>query len=236
MLNITNEEKNLIYSNQQSLFGKKEIIGFGSNNFYVKEIDRKTANDIIKKHHYSKRIVNASYIHLGYFINNELLGCMQFGSAMNPSSGKNIIQNTENNQFCELNRMWFDDKAERNSESKALSYAIKYIKNKYKFINWIQSFADERCGGFGIVYQAANFKFYGEHISSFYELDGDTYHKQNIMCEPKKGQPRYEYFQKNIDRAIEKSFRQFRYIYYINQKCIKNCLLKEMPYPKHYNE
>lgn len=178
------------------LFGKCPVVGFGSNEFHVKEIPRRIANKIIIKNHYSKRIVNASYIHLGCFINNQLLGVLQFGSAMNPSSGGGIIKGTENEQFCELNRMWFDDKAERNSESRALSYAIKYIKTKYKKINWIQSFADERCGGFGIVYQAANFKYFGKHISTFYELDGETYHKQNISCIPKQGQPRYEYFQK----------------------------------------
>lgn len=226
--------RDYLFSNQLSMFGKREIIGFGSNEFFIREIDRNVANKIIKKHHYSKRIVNASYIHLGCFIKNEMLGVLQFGAAMNPASGKNIIKNTENDEFCELNRMWFDDKAERNTESMALSYSVKFIRAKYKKIKWIQSFADERCGGFGIVYQAANFKYFGEHISSFYELDGETYHKQNIMCEPKKGQPRYEYFQKNIDRAVKMSFRQFRYIYFINQKCIKDCLLKEQPYPKHY--
>ena len=61
----------------------------------------------------------------------------------------------------------------RNSESMAISYSIKYIKGKLKTIKWIQSFADERCGGLGIVYQACSFRYYGEHTSSFWELDGE---------------------------------------------------------------
>jgi hypothetical protein len=38
-----------------------------------------------------------------------------------------------------------------------ISYAVRYIRSKFNKIKWIQSFADERCGGFGIVYQGANF-------------------------------------------------------------------------------
>lgn len=34
-------KKDLIYSDQQSMFGAREIIGFGSDEFSVKEIDRK---------------------------------------------------------------------------------------------------------------------------------------------------------------------------------------------------
>jgi len=42
-------KKDLIYSDQLSMFGAKEIIGFGSNEFHIKEIDRNKANDIIAK-------------------------------------------------------------------------------------------------------------------------------------------------------------------------------------------
>jgi len=38
-----------------SLFGAKEIIGFGSKDFNVCEIDRNKANEIIVKNNYSKK-------------------------------------------------------------------------------------------------------------------------------------------------------------------------------------
>ena len=52
--------------------------------------------------------------------------------------------------------MWLDDKAKRNSESMAVSYSFKYLRGKFPKVKWVQSFADERCGGFGIVYQACS--------------------------------------------------------------------------------
>jgi hypothetical protein len=64
---------------------------------------------------------------------------------MNPASQKSVVSDTEIDEYLELNRMRLDDKAPKNSESKAVGYSIKYIKRKYPKIKWIQSFADERC-------------------------------------------------------------------------------------------
>lgn len=225
--------KGFIYSEQQTFFGKREIIGFGDNDFYIKEIDRNLANSIIKANHYSKKITNGSYIHLGVFINSELLGVLQAGYAMNPASRGGIVEGTTALDFCELNRMWFDDKAERNSESKALSYLVRYIKAKYPNIRFMQSFADERCGGFGIVYQAANFFYYGEHKSTFWLLDGEYIHNVVITNGTNKS-AQVEAKRARLYEAEKFVLRQFRYIYWIKPKFKKFCKFKEQPYPKHY--
>lgn len=227
-------KKDILYSNQHSIFGKRDIIGFGSDTFFIKEIDRKIANDIIVKNHYSKKFYNATYIHLGIFLNNELVGVLQFGYAMNPASCSSVVKNTKIDEYLELNRMWLHDKAQRNSESMALSYAIRFIRSKYKKIKWIQSFADERCGGFGIVYQSANFEYYGEHNAIFWTLENEIYHN-SIMTRNPKLTKSAAYLQKNKDRATSENLRQFRYIYWIDQKSKKNVLLKKQDYPKHYD-
>ena len=219
------------------MFGSKEIIGFGSDDFYIKEIPKQISKELIIKHHYSKKVCNdaTTHIHLGCFINGELLGVLQYGYAMNPQSMASVVLNTKLNEYKELNRMWFDDRAERNTESKAISYSIRYIRSKYKTVKWIQSFADERCGGLGIVYQAANFKFYGEHTNVMWEFENEIFHN-SIVTNNARGKKK-ELESKNWkDTATQFTFRQFRYIYFINQRCIKDCLLNEMPYPKHYNE
>src|SRR5690606_10315182 len=119
-----NNEKRLIYSDQASLWGAREIRGFGSDGFYVKEIGRDLANEIIVKNHYSKKFYSATYIHLGVFINGDLLGVLQYGYAMNPASCGSVVEGTQMDEYLELNRMWLDDKAKRNSESKAISYSL----------------------------------------------------------------------------------------------------------------
>lgn len=229
-------KKDLIYSDQQSMFGAREIIGFGSDDWHVKQIERKLANDLIVKNHYSKKFYNATYIHLGVFICGELLGVLQYGYAMNPASCGSVVEGTQMDEYLELNRMWLDDKAERNSETKAISYSLRYIRSKFPKIKWIQSFADERCGCFGIVYQAASFDFYGEHTSSFWSLDGETFHN-SIMTSEKAGARGYKLLNnpKNKGRVEKHTLRQFRYIKFIDKRWKKKCLLKEQPYLKYYN-
>lgn len=228
--------KGLIYADQITMFGSKEIIGYGTNDFYIKEIPRNKANEIIIKNHYSKKVFNNSYIHLGCFINKELLGVLQFGHLLNNLSVSTLVNNTKPGEALELNRMWFSDLAKRNSESMALSYSIKYIKSKFKNIKWIQSFADQRCGGFGIVYQAANFNYYGEHNADFYEIDGEFYHQIMLTNNGKSGSNsnKAKKLKANKQNAIKHIFRQFRYIYFIDNKYKLKCNLIEQKYPKHY--
>ena len=228
-------KKDLIYSDQLSMFGSKEIIGFGSDEFCVKEIMRDLAYDIIVKNHYSKKGDSIAHnkINLGVFINGEMLGVLQFGYAMNPASMDKIVANTKIDEYLELNRMWIDDKAERNTESKSISYAVRYIRSKFPKIKWIQSFADERCGMLGIVYQAANFRYFGFHNSTFWKIGNEVYHNNIVTNGARKAKRTLE---AKMNDAEKMDLRQFRYIYFINQKCIKDCLLKEMPYPKHYAE
>ena len=234
-------EKGLIYSEQLQFFGKPDVIGYSNGTIYVKEIEREIANKIIIKNHYSHKVYNASYIHLGVFIEDKLIGVLQYGSAMNPASGDSVVSGTKIENFLELNRMWLDDCAGNTSESQAISCSIKYIKHRYPKVKWIQSFADERCGCYGIVYQASSFNYYGEHINIFWELDGEYYHNINMTIA--KDSKRYinnvgggaKYLQENKERAIKHELRQFRYIKFIDKSWKKRCCLKELPYPKYYN-
>jgi len=223
-------KKDIIYNNQTTLWGSKEVVGFGSDDWYVKEIDRNLANDIIVKNHYSKKYFNNSLIHLGVFINGELLGVLQYGHFLNNSSAKNIVQGSDDGEFLELNRMWLDDKAERNSESKAVSYSIRFIRSKFPKVKWIQSFADERCGCFGIVYQACSFGFYGEHIATFYTDGNQFFHNIQVTASREKAGTQV----KDRSKLEKVELRQFRYIKFLDQRWKKKCLLKEKPYLKHY--
>lgn len=225
-----------IHSAQASLYGSREIIGFGDDALSVREIERDKANAVIVKNHYSHKFYSATYIHLGVFMGETMFGVLQFGYAMNPASCGSVVTGTEQDQYLELNRMWLSDEAPRNTESAAISYAIRYIRGKFRRIKWIQSFADERCGGFGIVYQAANFDYYGEHTATFWTLDGQVYHN-TIMTAKNGKEGRFgKTLQANRHRATSEELRQFRYIYWIDRKWASRCALKKMPPPKHYKQ
>tara|TARA_R100000329_G_scaffold114918_1_gene94441 strand:+ start:8822 stop:9535 length:714 start_codon:yes stop_codon:yes gene_type:complete len=230
-------KKTYIYSTQNSLWGESECIGFGTTDFYVQEIPKEISKKIIIENHYSKKVCNdaTTHIHLGVFYKEKLKGALQFGYAMNPRSYSSIVSKSNINQYKELNRMWIDDNCIKYAESRAISYSIKYIKKKYPTVKWIQTFADERCGGYGIVYQACSFSFYGSHISTFWEFEGETFHNSIISNNNrnKKAELERRGFK---EKATKKTLRQFRYIKFLDKREKKKCLLKEQPYPKHYEE
>lgn len=211
--------------------GRRRIVGFGDAEFQVREIPRSEAVGIILRHHYSHRIVNNSYVHLGVFHHGCLLGALQYGYAMNPSSGKNVVSATGNRDYLELNRMWLSDSIPRNGESMAISFSLKFIKAVYPAVQWVQSFADERCGRWGVVYQACSFLYCGQHHTTFYELDGDWYHKILATSVGRQGD-RSKHLRANLHRATRHVFRQFRYVFFLRPAARKRLLLPVLPYPK----
>ena len=221
-----------VFSGQSEMFGERRAIGFEYGDFGVREIDRQIANTIIKQNHYSKKIVSVSFVHLGIFLRGSLLGVLQFGPAMNPASYASICANTGPDEYLELNRMWLCDSLPRNSESRALSCAIKYIRQAWPKVKWIQSFADQRCGALGVVYQACNFKYFGEHTSVFWTLDGETFHNSIATNGNRSHTASAKRLAAGIDRAEKNSYRQFRYIYFMKPRFLRDCLLKQKPYPK----
>lgn len=228
------ESKSRILTKPTTIEFDGQIVGYGSRELRVETITCWLARAIVVTKHYSHRFVNNSYLHLGVFCGRDLVGVMQWGYALNPNSGRRVVSGTENREYMELNRMWLHDCMPRNSESRALSYAMKTIKMLHPSVQWVQTFADERCGRSGVVYQASNFDYIGSHETTFYELDGEWYH-EIAMNAIKRGGKRGEYLRANKERAVTHKFRQFRYIRFLNKKARKRLNSKYFsvqPYPK----
>lgn len=222
----TEGEKNYITDD------KGVVVGFGDAAYHVREIPSKLARETIRANHYSKTIVNNSYVNLGVYWRGDFVGCLQFGYAMNPNSGRSVVAGTENRQYLELNRMWVADAVPANGESMAIAYAIRFIRARYPGVQWIQSFADERCGRWGVVYQAANFQYLGFHLTDFWLLDGEWYHDLLVTAH-KKGGGRGCFLHENLHRAERRRFRQFRYIRFLDRGARKRLLKPIVPdYPK----
>lgn len=208
------------------------VVGFGDAAYCVREIPSKLARETIRANHYSGTIVNNSYVNLGVYWRGDFVGCLQFGYAMNPNSGRRVVSGTGNMEYLELNRMWVSETVPVNGESMAIAYAIRFIRSRYPVVQWIQSFADERCGRWGVVYQAANFLYCGEHMTDFYRLDGVWYHKICMTAHGKKAGSRGKYLKDNLHRAERHRFRQFRYIRPLHHSVRRRLALAVLPYPK----
>ncbi len=123
----------------------------------VKPISAADANRIVKALHYSGKVVQNSQLHLGVFLNGRCGGAMQFGPSLDKRKIQGLVKGTLWNEFIELNRMAFADWLPRNSESRCIGYAMRWIRKTYPHIKWVVSFADGTQCGDGTIYRASGF-------------------------------------------------------------------------------
>lgn len=83
----------------------------------IKVIPKRIADEFVKKHHYSGKVVQNSQLHFGAFLDGKLHGVLQYGPSMDKKKVITLVDGTGWNEFVELNRMAFDDYLPRNSES-----------------------------------------------------------------------------------------------------------------------
>ena len=127
----------------------------------VKPIKSSIANEFVKKHHYSGKVVQNSQLHFGCFLNGVLGGVMSFGPSTDKRKIQTLVKNSGWNDFLELNRMAFSDLLPKNSESRCIAVSMRLIKKHYPNIKWIVSFADGCQCGDGTIYRASGFKLTG---------------------------------------------------------------------------
>ena len=123
----------------------------------VRVIPSSLANPFVKRVHYSGKVVNNSTLHFGVFLDGAMHGVMSFGAPTDKRKVLGLVEGTPWNGMLELNRMAFDDYLPRNSESRAISIAMKLIKKNAPHVKWILSFADGCQCGDGTIYRASNF-------------------------------------------------------------------------------
>lgn len=128
---------------------------------FVAPVDRRAADACVERWHYSGRTYSKSRLHLGVWLDGELLGAMQLGPPLQTSNLVGLVRETRWNDFVELNRMAFSDRLPRNSESRALSVAMRLMRKHAPHVQWVVSFADGTQCGDGAIYRASGFVLTG---------------------------------------------------------------------------
>lgn len=123
----------------------------------VKPIAAKDANALVKRLHYSGKVDTRSQLHLGVFMGDKCGGVMQFGPSVNKHASRNMFKDAKWNEWIELHRMAFADWLPRNSESRAIGYALRWIRKMYTHISFVVSYSDGAQCGDGTIYRASGF-------------------------------------------------------------------------------
>jgi len=179
----------------------------------VKVIPSKIANEFVKKHHYSGKVVPNSTLHFGCFLDDKLHGVMSFGSPMDKSKVLPLVQPSLWNEMLELNRMAFNDYLPKYSESRCISIAIKIIKKNAPHIKWIVSFSDGTQSGDGTIYRASGFSLTQIKDNSQLRINPKTNEVIQSM----------QAFHLGLSKEFHKWEKlkgyQLRYIYLIDKSC-----------------
>lgn len=179
----------------------------------LKVIPSKVANEFVKKHHYSGKVVPNSTLHFGAFLDDKLHGVLSYGPSINKKGTINLVKNTGWNEFIELNRMAFDDYLPKYSESRCIAISIRLIKKHAPQIKWVISFSDGTQCGDGTIYRASGFQLVGISENTALRINPKTgeamhviqAHHLKMSNEFRKWQPTKGY--------------QLKYIYLIEKRC-----------------
>ena len=185
----------------------------------VKVIPSKIANEFVKKHHYSGKVVPNSTLHFGCFLDGKLHGVMQYGSPFMKTKVLSMVEGTGWNEMLELNRMAFDDYLPKYSESRCIAISIRLIKKNAPQIKWLLSYSDATQCGDGTIYRASGFKL------TQINKNGTIYKLANGDIVAKRGDSKY-----NFNGASALKGFQNRYIYLIDKKC--KLTVPEIPFTK----
>jgi hypothetical protein len=212
----------------------------------LRPISGAVANDLVRRLHYSRSVVQNSQLHIGVFRRGRLHGAMQYGPPMDRRKLLGLVADLPWAGLVELNRMAFDDEMPRNSESRALAIAARLIRRDAPHVEVIVSFADAAQCGDGTIYRAAGFVLTG--ISRSRNLarlpDGTTVHKMTWECGGTVPRPEFggrSYFEitggrYNFRAAVAAAGgdivpgHQLRYMQFVNPAARARLTVPEIPY------
>mgnify|MGYP001422078939 CR=1 FL=1 len=185
----------------------------------VKVIPAKIANEFVKKHHYSGKVVPNSTLHFGCFLDDKLHGVMSYGTSMDKRKVLPMVNGTLWNEMLELNRMAFDDYLPKYSESRCIAISIKLIKKNAPHIKWILSYSDGAQCGDGSIYRASGFYLTGiKENKTILEWNG------KIIADKTLNNSKYKKIGMSAVVAKKQGAKpidgfQLRYIYLIDKTC-----------------
>lgn len=150
----------------------------------IAAIPPRDANAFVRAHHYSGKVDTRSQVHLGVFWQDRLEGVMQFGPSIDKAKSVGLVTGTAWNGFLELHRLAFSDRLPKNSESRAISVAMRLMRKNAPHVEWLLSYADGTQCGDGTIYRASGFHLIGikKNTSMWRMPDGEVIAK--LVLEP----------------------------------------------------
>ena len=211
--------------------------------YFIDRINSSKANKMTALYHYSGVGFKKAVVNLGVFRkeDDKMVGVLQFGCSYQEKIrlDRYVKEPIEKEEYLELNRFSMADSEGKNSESQAISLAIKWIKQNMPNVRLLVSYAGRKEGNYGYIYQATNWEYLGYFISEgFWYVDGEERHLTTLWHRYKKyGNQDLTFIPGLCEmyQDVRKTWtKQFIYIIRLDKKLTPATLVLE--YPKPSNE
>lgn len=204
-----------------------------AKNILLRPVSAAEANALVKRVHYSGKVVQNSQIHIGVFYGGKLEGAMQFGPSIDKHRTQGLVSGTQWHQFTELNRMAFSEALPRNSESRAIAIAIKMLRKHAPQVKWVITFADGTQCGDGTIYRASGFVLTGiKRNNQILQMPDGTLIAKKTLDNPNHmtADGRFGSSLARERGAIPLFGFQLRYVYFIDPTWRKRLTVPEVPF------
>jgi hypothetical protein len=183
--------------------------------------DKSEADEVIMKHHYSKKAAKNSF--LSFRVNHKNFtesGYIQLGYGIRPAMKSKIHPKIKKGNFAEFDRMWLPDIFPKFSETKTISLLLSFLKQTRKNIAFLITYADGSVGNTGTIYKASNAFEIGSTPCDFYVLStGERVHPVSMYHRHgTRAKAALERIYPDGIRHIKGEYRQYRFLYILNKK------------------
>ena len=192
-------------------------------NYFVSQIDYKTAMSVIVKNHYLHRKAPCS-IAFGLFNGSALVGVVCYGTPSSAPLRSGLAGKENAANVVELTRLWVCDSVPKNGESFLIGRTLKHAGKEI-----VVSFAEIEQGHVGTVYQATNWLYTGLSAKrTNWTVTGIDKHCQTLADKYTAQEIRAKYGDKF---SLTPRPRKHRYIYVNAKGARKKQLISAIKYP-----
>jgi len=142
-------------------------IGISTGNYWIVEAPSSKVDKLVVKYHYSHKATKNRFLS---FIVGANEGFLQLGYGIRPRMKHTVTKLITAENYCEFDRMWLSDSLPKYSESRVIALLLSYLKQVYKRIKFIITYADGSVGNYGTIYKATNAIPIGKTKVDFYIL------------------------------------------------------------------
>jgi len=203
---------------------------FSPKRIRLSPISYQVAKILLERHHYLHTISAGTLFVFGAFVDNRLLGAVQFtrGSA----KAHCLVEGATMRDCCTLARLWLSDELPSNSESRVISIALRALR-QHTSLKFVVSYSDPSQGHLGTIYQATDWLYTGlSGAMPLYDLgDGVARHSRSLSN--RFGTHSTAHFEASgvkVTQIVQSA--KHRYVYFLDSSWRGRLRVPVLPYPK----